>query len=128
MVEQQSLKARAWSWTWKLLVVVVLLLLTYTWITLNWSYARGERAGFVQKFSERGWVCKTWEGELAMINVPGTLTEKFYFTVPNDDVAAKVTALMGKRVSLVYEQHIGVPSRCFGDSEYFVVDAKEVTE
>ena len=120
--------AQLTSWAWKLAVVVSLLLALYCWLTLNWSYANGERAGFVQKFSERGWLCKTWEGELAMINVPGTLTEKFFFTVPDATVAAKVTALMGKRVSLVYEQHVGIPNSCFGDSEYFVVDIKEVAE
>ncbi len=120
--------AKLKSWAWKFLLLVLLLAGLYTWSTLNWSYANGERAGYVQKFSERGWVCKTWEGELAMINVPGTLTEKFMFTVPDDAVAQKVTTLMGKRVSLVYEQHVGIPSSCFGDTGYFVVDVREVTE
>lgn len=128
MVEQKTFLHKLRSWAWKLAVVLVLLTATYVWLSLHWSYANGERAGFVQKFSQRGWICKTWEGELAMINVPGTLTEKFYFTVPDEAVASKVTALMGKRVSLVYQQHVGVPSSCFGDSEYFVVDVKEVTE
>jgi lysophospholipid acyltransferase (LPLAT)-like uncharacterized protein len=116
------------SWAWKLVLIVMLLVVGYVWLTLNWSYANGERAGYVQKFSERGWICKTWEGELAMINVPGTLTEKFLFTVPDDAIADKVKNLMGKRVSLVYNQHVGIPSSCFGDTPYFVVDVREVKE
>ena len=110
-----------------LLVAAPILLFTaYTWITLHWSYSRGSRAGFVQKFSERGWVCKTWEGELAMVNLPGSMQQTFQFTVRDEAVVAKVNALMGKRVSLTYEQHEGVPTSCFGETGYFVVDAVEI--
>lgn len=115
------------SWTWKGLLAIVLLLALYTWLSLNWNYAEGERAGYVQKLSEKGWVCKTWEGELAMINVPGTLTEKFAFTVPDEAVVQKINASLGKRIVLVYEQHVGIPTSCFGDTGYFVVDVREVT-
>ena len=119
------LKLRGWSLTALLAVVVMFVL--YTWLVLTWNYAEGERAGYVQKISKKGWLCKTWEGELAMINMPGTLTEKFIFTVPDDDVAARINASMGKRVSLVYEQHVGIPSSCFGDSGYFVIDVREMS-
>ncbi len=115
------------SWTWKGLLAIVILLVLYTWLSLTWNYAEGERAGYVQKLSEKGWVCKTWEGELAMINVPGTLTEKFTFTVPDDAVVQKINASLGKRVVLVYEQHVGIPTSCFGDTGYFVIDVREVT-
>ncbi len=114
------------SWTWKFLLGVLVLLALYTWLSLSWSYAEGERAGYVQKLSEKGWVCKTWEGELAMINVPGTLTEKFAFTVPDEAVVQKINASLGKRVVLVYEQHVGIPTSCFGDTGYFVIDVREV--
>jgi hypothetical protein len=112
-----------------LTIVVVLLAVAsgYTWITLHWSYSTGERSGYVQKLSRKGWVCKTWEGEMAMVSMPGTLSEKFPFTVPSDAVAAKVNASVGKRVALQYEQHKWVPSSCFGDTEYFVTDVR-VTE
>ena len=96
----------------------------YTYMMLHWSYSEGERAGYVQKFSKRGWLCKTWEGELAIINMPGTLTEKFMFTVRDDLVAKKINDLMSKRVVLVYEEHVGIPSSCFGETGYYVIDAK----
>jgi len=113
-------------WSWKFLLMVCVLFGLYTWLALSWSYSAGERAGYVQKLSERGWLCKTWEGELAMINMPGTLTEKFDFTVRDEAVVAQINASMGKRVALVYEQHVGIPSSCFGDTAYFVSDIREV--
>jgi hypothetical protein len=102
--------------------VLILGLVGFTWLTLHWSYSSGERSGYVQKLSKKGWVCKTWEGEMAMVTMPGTLTEKFYFTVPERAVAAKINATVGKRVALQYEQHKWIPSSCFGDTEYFVSD------
>lgn len=107
-----------------IVLIPALALTIWTWSALTWSFAEGERAGYVQKFSKRGWVCKTWEGELAMVNIPGALQEKFYFTVPDDNVARHILASMGKRVSITYEQHKGVPFRCFGDTEYFVTGVK----
>ncbi len=103
------------------LIVPVVLFALYTWSTLTWSYSRGERAGYVQKFSKKGWICKTWEGELAIVSIPGTMTEKFYFTVRDDSIAARVNQTMGKRV-----EHVGIPMSCFGETEYFVVDVKSV--
>ena len=94
----------------------------YTWVMLTWSYGSGERAGYVQKFSNRGYVCKTWEGELAMVSMPGTMSEKFLFTVREEAVAQKINANLGKKVALKYDQHIGLPTSCFGDTEYFVSD------
>lgn len=100
----------------------------YVWATLSWSYASGERAGFMQKLSKKGWVCKTWEGELSLVAMPGAAPEKFLFTVRDDAVAARLNAVMGKRVALLYEQHKGIPSSCFGETEYFVVDLKETAQ
>jgi hypothetical protein len=108
------------------IVTPLLLLVLYTWSTLSWSYSSGERAGYVQKFSRKGWVCKTWEGELAMVAVPGSTPEKFYFTVRSDSVAALINQSLGKRVALHYDQHTGVPTSCFGETEYFVSDVKVV--
>jgi hypothetical protein len=110
-----------------LVLVVVALLGVYTWISLHWAYASGERAGFVQKLSRKGFLCKTWEGELAMVSLPGTVSEKFLFTVPDDAVAANINASIGKRVALSYEQHLGIPVSCFGDTGYFVTKVS-VTE
>jgi len=108
------------------IVTPLLLLVLYTWSALTWSYSSGERAGYVQKFSRKGWVCKTWEGELAMVAVPGSMPEKFYFTVRNDSVAGLINQSLGKRVALHYNQHKGVPTSCFGETEYFVSDVKVV--
>jgi hypothetical protein len=112
----------------KAIILIVLLaalgLCGFTWLTLRWSYGTGERAGYVQKLSQRGWLCKTWEGEMAMVTMPGTVSEKFYFTVPDDAVARKLNASVGKRLALHYEQHKWIPSTCFGDTEYFVTDAR----
>jgi hypothetical protein len=108
------------------LIVPVLLFALYTWTTLTWSYSSGERAGYVQKFSKKGWLCKTWEGELAMVSIPGTMSEKFYFTVRHDSIAARINQSMGKRVKLTYKQHVGIPTSCFGETEYFVADVNVV--
>jgi len=110
-----------------LIVVAGAGLAGFSWLMLHWSYSTGERAGFVQKLSHKGYLCKTWEGEMAMVTMPGTISEKFYFTVPSDAVAAKLNASIGKRVALHYEQHRWLPSSCFGDTEYFVTSS-EVTE
>lgn len=116
---------------WRLVLLGVLLLpflLFGAWsaVALNWSYSRGDRAGFVQKFSQKGWLCKTWEGELAMVNMPGASQQIFPFTVRNDSVASQVTQAMGSRVSLHYEEHRGVPGSCFGDTGYYVTGVKAV--
>ena len=92
----------------------------YTWLTLYWSYADGERAGYVQKFSRKGWLCKTWEGELVLVTMPGAIPDKFEFSVRNEAIARQILENTGKRVVLVYAQHKGVPSSCFGETEYFI--------
>jgi hypothetical protein len=94
--------------------------------SLNFVYSSGERTGFVQKFSKRGWVCKTWEGEMALVTLPGTVAEKFAFTVHDDALAKKITDEMttGKRMALHYEQHKWIPNSCFGETEYFVTEAR----
>ena len=101
-------------------LVLAALVAGYFAIVLNWSYSSGERAGWVQKFSNKGWLCKTWEGELALVSLPGTSVEKFYFTVRDDAVAAEVTRAMGRRVSLHYEEKVGLPTSCFGETRSFV--------
>ena len=98
----------------------------WTWVTLSYDYSNGERAGYVQKFSRRGWICKTWEGELALVNLPGAMPEIFEFSVRDGAVAAEIQAAMGKRVVLDYEQHVGVPTSCFADTQYFVTAVRVV--
>ena len=109
-------------------VAIAALLAAYTWVTLSWSYSDGERAGYVQKFSRKGWLCKTWEGDLAMVNLPGQPAEIFSFSVRDDAVAAQINTLVGKRVALHYDQHVGIPTSCFGETPHFVDGIRAVEE
>ena len=112
---------RRWPWIVTAVIISpIALIVLWTTIALNFSYSRGNRAGYVQKFSRKGWICKTYEGELAMVNVPGALQERWEFTVRDDSVAHIITTSMGQRVSLTYDQHAGVPTSCFGETQYFV--------
>ena len=121
--------AKAKKWGIRLVVGGLLLFLVgfglYTFATLSYSYSKGERVGFVQKLSQRGWLCKTNEGELALVNMPGQQAEIFDFTVRDDAVVTQIDALAGHRVVLEYEEHKGVPSSCFGETSYFVTGVHE---
>lgn len=111
----------------RLILFVILpffLLVVYTFFTLHWVYSSGERAGFVQKISEKGFVCKTYEGELVLVTIPGTQAEKFLFTAKNKAVFDKINETIGQRVRLLYKQHKWIPTSCFGDTEYFVYDVR----
>jgi hypothetical protein len=110
------------------LVVLALLVAGYFWAVLSWSYSVGERAGWLQKLSQKGWLCKTWEGELIMVAVPGSMPEKFYFTVHDDKLAQSINRAMGKRVFLSYEEKVGLPTSCFGDTRYFITGVTLVDE
>jgi hypothetical protein len=124
--EAKMKKSPVGFWVIGILIIPVVCLIIYTWITLSWSFSKGERTGYVQKLSKSGWVCKTWEGEMAMVTMPGAIPEKFYFSIRDDQVAERVNKFAGKRVALVYEQHRGVPTRCFGDTDYYVIDVKAI--
>lgn len=102
------------------MIALIILFSLFTWLTLSWSYSTGERAGLLQKFSKRGWLCKTWEGEHLLTTLPGVIPEKFLFTVRDEALANQLAAQAGQRLVLKYSQHKGVPSICFGDTEYFV--------
>jgi len=106
-----------------LLLLPVLIFALWTWVTLGYVYAEGNRAGFMQKLSKKGWLCKTWEGELAMVNLPGSVTPQiFHFTVRNDSIAHLLQQHLGKQVSITYEEHRGIPTSCFGETSHFVTN------
>lgn len=123
-----------WTRRRGLIVLLVVLLVpalvfgAWSWITLNYSYSKGERAGYVQKISKKGWLCKTWEGELAMANLPGTMPEIFLFSVRDDSVARLLEKNAGKRVSVSYEQHRGVPTSCFAETEYYITNVRLIDQ
>lgn len=102
------------------IVIPIALFALYTWAALSWVYSTGERAGYVQKFSEKGYLCKTYEGELVLVSMPGTQAEKFLFTVKDKTLVEKINNSLGKRVRLTYEEHKGIPSSCFGETPYYV--------
>lgn len=105
-------------------ILAIALFALYVWTALSFDYSEGERAGYLQKFSSKGWICKTWEGELAMVNLPGAMPEIFRFSVRDDAVAARLQEASGQRVRLHYEQHRGLPTDCFGETEYFVTEVE----
>jgi hypothetical protein len=110
------------------LIVIAILVTGYFWVVLKWNYSTGERAGWVQKFSKKGWFCKTWEGEMAMVSMPGAVPEKFYFTVWDDAVAGDINKVMGKRVAIHYEEKVGLPTSCFGETRHYVTRVTGVEE
>jgi hypothetical protein len=110
------------------LLVVVVLFGIYLWVVMGWNYSTGERAGWVQKLSKKGWLCKTWEGEMAMVSMPGAAPDKFFFTVREDAVAAEINKVMGKRVALHYEEKIGLPTSCFGETRHYVTKVTQVED
>jgi hypothetical protein len=116
------------GWLVVVVIVVGVLFSGYVWLALSWAYADGERAGWVQKLSRKGYLCKTWEGEMAMVSLPGSVPEKFVFTVRDEQVAKRINDVMGRRVSLFYEEHIGIPTSCFGETGHFVKGVKVIDE
>jgi hypothetical protein len=117
-----AVRRRFFLGTFALALLVIAGLGAWTWITLHFTYSTGERVGYIQKMSKKGWVCKTWEGELAMLNQPGVPAQIFPFTVADENVAQSILKYGGQRVSLTYQQHRGVPTTCFGETEYFVTN------
>ena len=131
IVEAPGVKVRK-KRNWKLRLFLFLFVLPavlfagYTWLTLNFAYSTGQRSGYVQKISRKGWLCKTWEGELAMTTVPGTAPVIFPFSVRDDATARRIEQVAGQRVALDYQQHKGIPTSCFGETEYFVTGVRPV--
>ncbi|MFN2398049.1 MAG: hypothetical protein ABR543_05305 [Gemmatimonadaceae bacterium] len=124
-VQEQPPVKRRRRWKWKILVLLIILVpglvfALWTWVALSYTYSSGERVGYVQKLSRKGWLCKTWEGELAISNIPGQMPEKFNFTVRDNTLASQIQRTDGQRVAVHYRQHKGIPLRCFGETEYFV--------
>jgi hypothetical protein len=121
-------RRRRWAWLalGGLVGLPALLLAAWTVIALSYTYSKGDRNGYIQKLSKKGWICKTWEGELAIGNIPGAMQERFPFTVRSDSLADAMNKTMGSRVSITYEEHKGVPGTCFGETNYYVTAVRVV--
>ena len=104
---------------WSVFGALVLIAL-YTLFLLWWSYSEGERAGVLQKFSKRGWICKTHEGELAMYVVGGVAPQIWEFSARDAAVIEQLQAAVGQQVRLHYSEHRGLPTNCFGETDYFI--------
>jgi hypothetical protein len=115
---------RSYFW-WSVFGALVLIGL-YTLLMLWWSYSDGDRAGVLQKFSSRGWICKTWEGEIAMYVVGGVAPQIWNFSVRDDEIASQLQAAVGQQVRLHYSEHRGLPTNCFGETDYFVTRVEVV--
>jgi hypothetical protein len=111
----------------KILAIVTVVIVAGLGITLaifGYHYSEGNRVGIVVKFSKKGFVFKTYEGELNMGGVnpmPGnTIANNIWvFSVPKEDVAQKLMKLEGQKVSLHYNEVIK-PMPWQGDTKYFV--------
>lgn len=123
-----SWRRRHWRTLVLLFVLIVPAALFVAWAksTLGYTYSAGERAGYVQKLSKKGWLCKTWEGELAQANLPGSMPAIFQFSVRGDSIAHLLEKSMGKQVSVSYAEHRGVPTRCFGETNYYITNVRNV--
>ena len=129
MMQTATIPRRGWlKWLVGIMALLLLMFAAYLAFVMSWAYSDGERAGYLQKFSRKGWVCKTWEGELAMTTVPGVAPVLWNFTVRDAAVADQLNAMLGKRVRLHYEEHRGIPTTCYGETAHFVSRVQEIEE
>ena len=121
VAEETTIRRRGWLGRIVLgvLALVVLLAALWTWFALSWAYSEGERAGVLQKFAKKGWICKTYEGEIAQYVVGGVAPQIWYFSVRDEVAAAQLFKAVGQNVQLHYTEHRGIPTTCFGDTPYF---------
>jgi hypothetical protein len=109
-----------------LVLLVTVACALWTWLTLSWAYSDGDRAGVLQKFARKGWLCKTYEGEIALYYGggqylgPGTSPQLWDFSVRDPAIAAQLARAVGHRVQLHYTEHPGIPSSCFAETRFFV--------
>jgi hypothetical protein len=107
------------TYLWGGVAAAILVTVLYTLFILWWSFSEGERAGVLQKFSERGWVCKTYEGELAQYVVGGVAPQIWHFSVRDEAVVEQLHKAVGQQVRIHYSEHPGLPTDCFGETDYF---------
>lgn len=108
---------------WLLSIILIFLVLFVYW-KYFYTYSEGYRAGLLQKFSNKGTIFKTYEGEMILSSVASTrdvalASEKFLFTVTNKSLVRQFDTLQGENVIVHYKQKNGsVFWR--GDTKYLV--------
>lgn len=100
-------------------ILVLVLAAAWSWFTLSFSYSEGERAGLLQKFSHKGWLCKTYEGELALYVVGGVAPQIWNFSTRDPELAKQLSANVGRQMRVHYSEHRGVPTNCFAETPYY---------
>ena len=117
----ETRRPRRWLWRLGIFVPLIAVLLgaAWTWFALNWSYSEGERAGVLQKFSRKGWICKTYEGELALYVVGGVAPQIWHFSTRDPELAKQLSSNVGRQLRVHYSEHRGVPTTCFAETPYF---------
>ncbi|HCE59162.1 MAG TPA: hypothetical protein DER09_15345 [Prolixibacteraceae bacterium] len=114
-----------------ILFVLVIVIAAFIYFKYAFDYSKGYRAGLLQKFSEKGVVFKTYEGEMILSSVQSNAnvaiaSEKFLFSVADESVAKQMEQIQGKNVVVHYREKKGtLPWR--GDSPY-IVDSVKVAD
>lgn len=114
--------------TWGAVILIVVLCFLIYWNYYN-TFSEGNRSGTLQKFSKKGNIFKTYEGELVMSSISSTssvtiASEKFFFSVKNDSLAQTLFDLEGRPVTLHYEQKRShLPWN--GETNYMVTGVKK---
>jgi hypothetical protein len=111
-----------------LLVIIVLTVLTIVYVKYFYTYSEGYRAGLLQKFSHKGSIFKTYEGEMILSSVSSTnnvaiASDKFQFSVTNKALVREFDTLQGLTVIVHYRQK-NAPAFWRGDSPYLVDSIK----
>lgn len=114
-----------------MLFILVIILVVFIYFKYVFDYSKGYRAGLLQKFSEKGIVFKTYEGEMILSSVQSNTnvaiaSEKFLFSVSRDEVARQMEQIQGKNVVVHYREKKGVLP-WVGESRY-IVDSVRVAD
>lgn len=116
MTKGRTRFGRLLVWT---VLIAILGFVLWTVFSLWFAYSEGERAGVLQKFSRKGWLCKTYEGELALYVVGGVAPQIWQFSTRDAQLAKQLSEAVGKTVQLHYTEHRGIPTSCFAETPYF---------
>lgn len=107
-----------------ILGIALVTALYFTFIYYS-HYSEGTRAGELIKFSRKGVIAKTWEGEISQ-GISGATIFKFSVENKEKDVIKQLQDLQGRYVKLDYFERYKT-FFWLGDTKYFIT-AVEPTE